>query len=147
MIPTILWWLVTFSPNCFLSPFHQTVSSVLINKTCWNTNLSHWGWDQIATISLRLFLTPFSCIKTVVFWFKFHQISCPESSQQWATLLALCEGNPPVTPHKGQWRGALMLSLICAWTNGWANNPDAGNLRCHRTHYDVTVMDEDSLAG
>ena len=25
-------------------------------------------------------------------------------------------------PHKGQWRGALMLPLICAWTNGWVNN-------------------------
>ena len=22
-------------------------------------------------------------------------------------------------PHKGQWRGTLMFSLICAWTNGW----------------------------
>ena len=21
--------------------------------------------------------------------------------------------------HKGQWRGALLFSLICAWTNGW----------------------------
>ena len=42
--------------------------------------------------------------------------------------------------HKGQWRGALMSSLICAWTNGWANNRDAGDLRRHRAHYDVTVM-------
>ena len=42
--------------------------------------------------------------------------------------------------HKGQWRGALMFSLICAWTNGWANNRDAGDLRLHRAHYDVTVI-------
>ena len=27
------------------------------------------------------------------------------------------------SPHKGQWRGALMFPLICAWTNGWANMP------------------------
>ena len=27
--------------------------------------------------------------------------------------------------HKGQWRGALVFSLICAWTNGWAKNRDA----------------------
>ena len=27
------------------------------------------------------------------------------------------------TPHKGQWRGALIFSLICAWTNNWTNNP------------------------
>ena len=43
-------------------------------------------------------------------------------------------------PHKGQWRGALMFSLICAWTNGWVNNRDAGDLRRHSAHYDATVM-------
>ena len=30
--------------------------------------------------------------------------------------------------------------LICAWTNGLENNCDVGDLRCHCTHYDVTVM-------
>ena len=42
--------------------------------------------------------------------------------------------------HKGQWRGALMFSLICGWTSSWANNGDAGDLRRHRTHCDVIVM-------
>ena len=44
------------------------------------------------------------------------------------------------SPHKGQWRGALMFSLIYAWRNGWVNDWDTGDLRRHRTHYDVTVM-------
>ena len=35
---------------------------------------------------------------------------------------------------------AELFSLICGWTNGWAKNRDAGALRRHRTHYDVTVM-------
>ena len=26
------------------------------------------------------------------------------------------------SPHKGQWRGKLMISLICSWINGWENN-------------------------
>ena len=30
--------------------------------------------------------------------------------------------------------------LICAWTNGWVNNPYAGDLRRHRAHNDVIVM-------
>ena len=48
---------------------------------------------------------------------------------------------PPVnSPHKGKWRGALMFSLICARINGWENNGEAGDLRSHRDHYDVTVM-------
>ena len=44
------------------------------------------------------------------------------------------------SPHKGQLRGALMFSYICAWMNGWVNNGEAGDLRRHRARYDVTVM-------
>ena len=43
---------------------------------------------------------------------------------------------PMDSPHKGQSRRAL----ICPWTNGWRNNRDAGDLRRHRAHYDVTIM-------
>ena len=47
---------------------------------------------------------------------------------------------PVNSPHKGQWRGALMFSLICVWINGWVNNHEAGDLRRHCGHYDVNVM-------
>ena len=52
---------------------------------------------------------------------------------------------PVNSSHKGQWRGALMFSLICACTNGWTNNQDASDLRRNRAHYDVTVMTLDIL--
>ena len=32
------------------------------------------------------------------------------------------------------------LFFICAWIKGWVNNREAGDLRRHRTQYDVTVM-------
>ena len=48
--------------------------------------------------------------------------------------------SPVNSPHKGQWRGALMFSLICIWINGWLNNREAGDLRRDRAHYDVIVM-------
>ena len=55
-------------------------------------------------------------------------------------LLALCVGNSPVnSPHKGQWRGALLFSLICAGINDWVNNRAAGDLRPRRAPNDVTV--------
>ena len=41
---------------------------------------------------------------------------------------------------KGQWREALMFSLICAQISGWVNNGEAGDLRRNRAHYDVIVM-------
>ena len=60
------------------------------------------------------------------FIFLFHQ--APTNFHAWwrhqmetsSMLLALCAGNSPVTgefPHKGQWRGVLMFSLICALNN------------------------------
>ena len=44
--------------------------------------------------------------------------------------------SPVNSPHKGQWRGALMFSLTCAWIN----NLEAGDLRRHRTHYDISAI-------
>ena len=70
--------------------------------------------------------------------------------ETFSALLSICAVNSPVrgihrspvnSPHKGQWRGALMFSLICVSINGWVNNRDAGDLRCYRAHYEVTVMD------
>ena len=48
--------------------------------------------------------------------------------------------SPVNSPHKGQWHGALMFSLICVWIHGWVNNREAGDLRRYCAHYDVTVM-------
>ena len=48
--------------------------------------------------------------------------------------------SPVNSPHKGQGRGALMFSLICARIKGWVNNGEAGDLRRHRAHYDVNVI-------
>ena len=48
--------------------------------------------------------------------------------------------SPVNSPHKGQWRGALMFSLICVWINHWVNNREAGDLRRYRAHNDVIVM-------
>ena len=48
--------------------------------------------------------------------------------------------SPVNSPHKGQWRGALMFTLICVWINGCVNTRKAGDLRRYCAHYGVTVM-------
>ena len=53
--------------------------------------------------------------------------------------------SPVNFPHKGQWRGALMFSLIYVWINDWVNNREAGDLRRQQGHYDVIVMYVDDL--
>ena len=56
-----------------------------------------------------------------------------------SALLTLREGgihrSPADSPHKGQW-----FFCICAWTKGWANSRDAGDLRRHSAHYEVIVI-------
>ena len=64
--------------------------------------------------------------------------------ETFSALLAICAGNSPApvnSPHKGQWRAALMFSLIWVWINSWVNNREAGDLRLYRVHCDVIVMD------
>ena len=48
--------------------------------------------------------------------------------------------SPVNCPHKGQWCGTLMFSLICARINGWVNNREAGDLIRHPAHCDVMHM-------
>ena len=63
--------------------------------------------------------------------------------EAFSALLAICVGihrSPVNSPHKGQWRGALVFSLICVWIDGWVNNPETVDLRRHRANYDVTAM-------
>ena len=63
--------------------------------------------------------------------------------EAFSALLALCAGfqrSLVNSHHKGQWRGTLMSSLICAWTNGWVNNRDACDLRRRRARYSVIVV-------
>ena len=56
-------------------------------------------------------------------------------------LRGKCTGHQWIPLPKAQWRGALMFYLICAWTNGWANNRDTGDLKHHRVHHNVTATE------
>ena len=57
----------------------------------------------------------------------------------WPCVLEI-HRSPVNSTRKGQWRGALMFSLICAWSNRWANNGENWDLRRLCGHYQVIVM-------
>ena len=85
----------------------------------------------------NVFLHRYSeCHHWCITWWRHHMENFP---RYWPFVRGI-HRSPVNSPHKGQWRGALMFSLICAWTNGRVNNWDASDLRRHRAHYDVTVM-------
>ena len=58
-------------------------------------------------------------------------------------FLAICAGNSPVTgefPAQMPVTRSFDVSFDLTWINGWVHNGEAGDLRRHRAHYDVTVM-------
>ena len=54
--------------------------------------------------------------------------------------------SPVNSPHKGQWRTALIFTLICVWINGCVNNREARDFRRYYAHYGVTVMLYEGIA-
>ena len=85
----------------------------------------------------------------VFWWWLIHEKRWRHQIETFSAYLALCEDNPVVTavlPHKGHWRETLIFPRICAWANGWINNRDAGELKRHRAHYDVTVLVQQIMA-
>ena len=94
-----------------------------------------WENPYKSTVSVYIFLRALQrYVYYLLPWWR-HQM------EHVSAKLALCEGNSPVNyPHKVLWLGALRFSLTCVWTNSWVNNLDAGDLRRHCAHYNVTVI-------
>ena len=96
---------------------------------------THYNDAKISVVASQI--TSLTIIYTTVY------SGTDQRKHQSSASLAFARGIhrwPVNSPHKGQWRGALMFSSICAWINGWVNNREAGDLRRHRGHNDVTVM-------
>ena len=62
--------------------------------------------------------------------------------ETFSALLALCAGNSPVSEFPAQRPVTRSFDVFfdLRLNNGWVNNREADDLRCHRTHYDVIVM-------
>ena len=111
--------------------FHQTISAILLricsfSRTPYERHSIAGQWNR--GIIQMLFV---AWHDDVIKWKHFPRY--------WPFVRGIHRW-PVNSPHKGQWRGALMFSLICVWINGWVNSRDAGDLRRYRAHYDVTMM-------
>ena len=93
--------------------------------------VSHFEWHQL----IHIFV-----------WNSRHEISWHDDGIKWKHYPRYWSFVPRIhrstanSPHEGQWRGALVFSLICAWINDWVNNREAGDLGRHLAQYGVTVM-------
>ena len=104
----------------------------------WTCRQKQHPWIMPQEVSTQFYCDLFCwCCKSCRMWTKSMMTS--SNGSIFRVTGHLC-GEITGPPHKGQWRGALMFSLICVWINVWINNREAGDLRRYRVHYDVTVM-------
>ena len=109
---------------------------------CWRICQFIWGvLTEITDISVNITICGALFLSSVHYTQCVHDdiIKWKHFPRNWPFVLGI-HRSPVSSPHKGQWRGALMFSLICVWINDWVNTREAGDLRRYRPHYDVIVM-------
>ena len=70
--------------------------------------------------------------------------------ETFSALPALCAGNSPVTgefPSQRPVTRRFHVFFMFAWINSWVNNRETGDLRRHRAHYDVIVIQNGPYRG
>ena len=103
---------------------------------------AHATYDSTAVVPLQNFAALYTLLTTHTYENDEHDdvIKWKHFPRYWPFVRGIHQ-SPVNSPHKGQWRGALLFSLICVWTNSWVNYRDAGDLRRHYVSYDVFVME------
>ena len=106
---------------------------------------------------INLYLSNFDSMSNMVPWYLCHsdeycqlQMNCAELRSSWrhqietfSALLALFAWNSLIIgefPAQRPVTRSFDISLLWAWINGWVNNSEAVDLRCHHANCDVTVM-------
>ena len=131
--------------GCVLSarPTNRSVTAInqehdiVLNNSIHSHFLNQWwpGWLTCIYASpglndqLLIVLMPSRSLGNA--WWR-HQM------ETFSALLILCTGNSPMTGDFTAQKPVTRnfdIFLLC-----WVNNRDAGDLRRHRAHYDVTVM-------
>ena len=115
--------------------FGSLMYTVTIRILCTIHDLSERNDISMSIITISLAL-----VSREVKWLNHDDVIKWKHFPHYCPFVRGIHRSPVNSPHKGQWRGALMSSLICSWINGWVNNGEAGDLRRHRAHYDVIGM-------
>ena len=121
------------SSNVEAVRYVSRIARSLCNLTDISTGERYEDLNTYSSIvASRLHQIRWQYVRPLSAWWR-HQM------ETFSALMALCEGNPPITGELPSQR-PLTWRFIYAWTNGWTNKRDAGDLRRHHAHYDITVM-------
>ena len=133
--------------NRWIGRFQNTTTQQRANgiHNCWDVINNRQLMFQMLMTLHNTTIIPVRCRslalshRCVMFIFQDDVIKWKHFPRYWPFMREF-HRSPVNSPHKGQWRGALMFSFICARPNGRVNNREAGDLSRHRAHYEVTVM-------
>ena len=132
----ILWIVIwEFDYDCLLKPMNRAFHP---GGHYWDYYPGTLCWSQVADFNSS-HCNSFEDLPPIDEIYHEDVIKWKHCPRYWPFVRGI-HRSPVNSPHTGQWRGALMISLICARINGWVNNREAGDLRRHRAHYDVIVM-------
>ena len=67
-------------------------------------------------------------------WCVRYMMTSPNGKHYWPYVRGIHQ-SPVNFRHKGHRQGALIFSLICAWTSDWANSRYVGDFRRHRSSW------------
>ena len=133
-------WYLPVNRRCFYDMFNCSFAiSVTCEKRADMSYRNHMPYDRI----VHVIRTPFCCGFIIKVFGDSHGHDDVIKWKHFQCYFPFVSGiywSPVDYPHKGQWRRALMFSLICARTKGWADNRDTIDLSRYCAHYDVTVM-------
>ena len=119
---------------------HYGVTVMFIVELLWKERKSHSKHKKMPRFACKVFTNKLYCVPRESLVFIMIASSNANIFCVTGHLWGESTGHLWVSPHTGQWRRALVCSVICAWTNGWVNNQNASYLRHICAHYDVTVM-------
>ena len=97
------------------------------------------SWVNKVITAATLWLQKLNAVKVTTFNNHDDVIKWKHFPRYWPSVRGIHQ-SPVNSPHKGQWRGALMFFFIYVWINGWVSNCEAVDLRRYRAHYDVIVI-------
>ena len=132
------WCIFGFTVSAFIMLIYWFRYQIILYWGCYHVIQSFWHYGHVIIIKWR---------QEISWWYDmrvaraYHDdvIEWKHFPRYWPFVYGI-HRSLVNSPHKDQWRGAWIFSLICAWTNVWVINRDANDLRRHRAHCDVTVM-------
>ena len=131
-------WTSPVTLSCGSNSCPRYCHAICILVALWYVDVVSWSW-VVYHMPGDLFGRNFECRVNYLPSLPDHDdvIKWRHFPRYWPFVRGI-HRSPVNSPQKGQWRGALMFFFICVWINGWVNNHEAGDLRRHRAHYDVS---------